>query len=273
MDGYRLSQISEIRCQLEQERDVWIVLCKKYLDGVDTALMATSMGLGTAGVDLLSTIIAAPSSWESQTVTILQFSSPACRPGAEMEHEKWGSPVDYMMTILGYSTGVGSMWRFPYMCMRNGGGAFLIPFVVFMIIGAVPCVFLEMAIGQFSQSGAVKVWNLCPPFKGMGIGNVLISIFFSNYYSALFAWLIYYFYHSFSPNIPWSNCDNPWNTPSCISFDNVRDDAPANSTNVSTAVSRTVNVLHNSSALSNYSALANGTKHLIAITPAEEFWT
>ncbi|XP_046581656.1 sodium- and chloride-dependent GABA transporter 2-like [Haliotis rubra] len=150
-----------------------------------------------------------------------------------MEQEKWGSHVDYMMTLIGYSIGVGCMWKFPYMCMRNGGGAFLIPFIVFMIIGAVPCVFLEMVIGQFSQSGAVKVWNLCPPFKGVGMGNVLIGIFYSTYYSALFAWLIYYFYHSFSPNIPWSNCDNPWNTPSCIRFDDVGDDASANATNVS----------------------------------------
>ncbi|XP_067649931.1 sodium- and chloride-dependent GABA transporter 3-like [Haliotis asinina] len=190
-----------------------------------------------------------------------------------MEHEKWSSQVDYIMTVLGYSIGVGSMWKFPYMCMRNGGGAFLIPFVVFMIIGTVPCVFLEMVIGQFSQSGAVKVWNLCPPFKGMGIGNVLIGIFFSNYYSALFAWLIYYFYHSFSRNIPWSTCDNPWNTPSCISFINVGDDAPVNSTNVSTTVARTAHALLKSSASSNSTALANGSTPLIAVTSAEEFWT
>ncbi|XP_067648981.1 sodium- and chloride-dependent GABA transporter 3-like [Haliotis asinina] len=184
-----------------------------------------------------------------------------------MEHEKWGSQADYMMTVLGYSIGMGSMWKFPYMCMRNGGGAFLIPFLVFMIIGAVPCVFLEMAIGQFTQSGAVKVWNLCPPFRGMGIGNVLISVFYSTYYAALFSWLIYYFYHSFFPNIPWSNCDNQWNSPSCIPFNKVVDDPRNTSANVSGAFTSRVNAIYNSS------ALPNGTMNVSAITPAEEFWT
>ncbi|XP_046562026.1 sodium- and chloride-dependent glycine transporter 1-like [Haliotis rubra] len=141
-------------------------------------------------------------------------------PSAEMEHEKWGSHVDYMMTLLGYSIGVGSMWKFPYMCMRNGGG--------------------------------------------MGIGGVLISIFYSTYYSALFAWLIYYFYHSFFPNIPWSTCDNIWNTPSCISYTNVVDDAAANATNDS--IANAAMFIHNSS------AVANRTIDLTGMTAAEEFW-
>ncbi|XP_067649872.1 sodium- and chloride-dependent glycine transporter 1-like [Haliotis asinina] len=183
-----------------------------------------------------------------------------------MEHEKWGSHVDYMLTILGYALGVGSMWRFPYLCVRNGGGAFLIPFIVFLIIGSIPCVFLEMAIGQFSQSGAVKVWNLCPPFKGMGIGNVLIGVFYSTYYAVLFSWLIYYFYYSFFPNIAWSNCDNPWNTPSCITLNKVSDDAPANATNNSF-------VSHGATVIQNSSALPNATIHASKITSAEEFWT
>ncbi|XP_048245575.1 sodium- and chloride-dependent glycine transporter 1-like [Haliotis rufescens] len=180
-----------------------------------------------------------------------------------MKNEKWGSHVDYMMTLLGYSIGVGCMWRFPYLCVRNGGGAFLIPLMVFLIIGTVPCVFLETVIGQFSQSGPINAWNLCPPFKGMAMGSVLISVFYSTYYSALFAWFLYYFYYSFSPIIPWTRCDNPWNTPSCISHNNVDD---ANVTHDSVAMTNAAKIIHNTS------FFTNGTMHVTAMTSAEEFW-
>ncbi|XP_046573584.1 sodium- and chloride-dependent glycine transporter 2-like [Haliotis rubra] len=82
-----------------------------------------------------------------------------------MAHEQWRSHLDYIITLLGYGVGSGAFIRFPFYCMRNGGGAYLILFMFFTIIGTIPCVFLEMTIGQFSQSGPIKVWNMCPAFK------------------------------------------------------------------------------------------------------------
>ncbi|XP_046371166.2 sodium- and chloride-dependent glycine transporter 1-like [Haliotis rufescens] len=187
-----------------------------------------------------------------------------------MGHETWGSHVDYIVTILGYSVGVGGMWKFPYLCMRNGGGAFLLLFLVFSVIGAIPCVFLEMVIGQFSQSGPVKVWNLCPPFRGIGLGYVLITMYFSTYYPALFAWFFYYLYYSFSAKIPWAHCDNFWNTPSCISHFDVDDVADANVTNASLTDSNAATAMYNNTVLAN--GTGNWSGAVSGMTAAEEFW-
>ncbi|XP_067649486.1 sodium-dependent dopamine transporter-like isoform X2 [Haliotis asinina] len=132
-----------------------------------------------------------------------------------MAHEQWRSQLDFIITLVGYGVGSGAFIRFPFYCMRNGG-AYLIVFMFFTMIGAIPCVFLEMTIGQFSQSGPMNVWNICPAFKGIGVGTVIVTWLYIGFYNVTFAWFVYYFYYSFSHNLPWSHCDNVWNTPACI---------------------------------------------------------
>ncbi|XP_046554433.1 sodium- and chloride-dependent taurine transporter-like [Haliotis rubra] len=133
-----------------------------------------------------------------------------------MERERWRHHLDYLTSLLGYSMGSGSLVKFPYLCMRNGGGAFLLPYIFFTFVGAIPCVFLEMVVGQFSQSGSINVWNMCPPFKGIGVGVALVTWMYLICYLPVFAWFMYYFYHSFLDKLPWDNCDQPWNTPACV---------------------------------------------------------
>ncbi|XP_046350043.2 sodium-dependent dopamine transporter-like isoform X1 [Haliotis rufescens] len=170
-----------------------------------------------------------------------------------MAHEHWRSQLDYLITLLGYGVGSGSFVRFPFYCIRNGGGAFLLLFMFFTIIGAIPCVFLEMTIGQFSQSGPIKVWNMCPAFKGIGVGSVVVTWIFVSYYNVNFSWFMYYFYYSFTPNLPWDHCDNAWNTPACIHNKNVSavsNDTTSNTTDVGYSINGTVR----------------------GMTAAEEFW-
>ncbi|XP_067649642.1 sodium- and chloride-dependent creatine transporter 1-like isoform X2 [Haliotis asinina] len=134
-----------------------------------------------------------------------------------MTREQWHNQLDYIISLLGYSVGAGSLIKFPFYCMRNGGGAFLIVYIIFTLVGAIPIVFLEMTIGQYSQSGAINVWNMCPLFKGIGVGCAIVGWFFCSYYNIGFVWFMYYFYNSFFDKLPWDNCDNAWNTPTCIS--------------------------------------------------------
>ena len=56
-------------------------------------------------------------------------------------------------------------FRFPYLCFKNGGGAFLIPYFILIITGAVPMYFLEVIMGQYTRSGAIKIWDICPIFR------------------------------------------------------------------------------------------------------------
>ncbi len=59
------------------------------------------------------------------------------------------------------------MWRFPYLCYKHGGGAFLIPHTIMLFAIGIPCFFLEITIGQYSAMGPVTVYeNWAPLFKG-----------------------------------------------------------------------------------------------------------
>jgi solute carrier family 6 amino acid transporter-like protein 5/7/9/14 len=64
------------------------------------------------------------------------------------------------------SVGLGNVWRFPYTAFKNGGGAFLIPYIVVLFLIGKPIYYMEMALGQFASGGPVKVWALSPALKG-----------------------------------------------------------------------------------------------------------
>ncbi|XP_046365633.2 sodium-dependent proline transporter-like [Haliotis rufescens] len=170
----------------------------------------------------------------------------------------WSSHLDYMLTMVGYSVGFGNLLRFPYLCNRNGGGAFLIPFILFLLVTGFPMLFLESSMSQFSGKAVKHVWSFSPMFKGIGIGTLLITFLYTTFYTVFVAWPIYYMVRSCSSVLPWTTCGNSWNTDLCV--DGV-----------------------NSTFSSNMTALAgNTTNTIIAVelwenvtlahTPAEEFW-
>ncbi|KAL4233010.1 hypothetical protein ACF0H5_007696 [Mactra antiquata] len=132
-----------------------------------------------------------------------------------VEREKWGSQFEFILAIAGYSVAFGNLMRFPYLCMRNGGGAFLIPFFILMVLCGFPLYYLEVCVGQFSGSSPLFVWRMAPLLKGIGWLMVLISGIVSWYYNTIIAWVLYYLVNSFYPTLPWSTCDNDWNTPNC----------------------------------------------------------
>ena len=74
--------------------------------------------------------------------------------------------MEFLFAIIGYTVGVGSVWRFPIKCANNGGGAFLIPFFVFMVIGGGPLYYIEVCLGQYTGKSAGGAFEFCPLFKG-----------------------------------------------------------------------------------------------------------
>ncbi|XP_067652262.1 sodium- and chloride-dependent glycine transporter 2-like [Haliotis asinina] len=147
---------------------------------------------------------------------------------AHGDNSKWSNQFQSTLAMLGFSVGMGNLWRFPYVCQRNGGGAFLIPYIIFVVFLSMPLFFLEVALGQFSSRGPIKVWSMCPIMTGIGYGILTLGCLIVPYFSMVFAWALYYIYSSFSTVLPWTTCDNTWNTPQCVSSRETRFFNPQN---------------------------------------------
>nr|KAG5708015.1 hypothetical protein BaRGS_025153 [Batillaria attramentaria] len=155
----------------------------------------------------------------------------------EARHEgrfTWTSKREYILAAVGYCVGLGNIWRFPYLCQRNGGGAFLIPFLLALVVCGLPLFLLEAAIGQFMGRSSVHIWSVCPLFKGCGIGSNLVSLACFWYYNTIMAWALYYLVSSCQSVLPWSRCDGWWNTADCTDL-SLDGDASQLSGNVSLA--------------------------------------
>ncbi|XP_041375945.1 sodium- and chloride-dependent GABA transporter 1-like isoform X1 [Gigantopelta aegis] len=132
------------------------------------------------------------------------------------KQDQWPRKSECLLSLIGYSVGLGNIWRFPYICQRNGGGAFLIPYCIFIIALCYPIFFLEQAIGQYSGLSPTDIWSMCPMLKGIGHSMVTISVIGVIIYSILGSWSMFYLYNSFSTTLAWTTCDNWWNSIHCI---------------------------------------------------------
>ncbi|XP_076435052.1 sodium- and chloride-dependent GABA transporter ine-like [Babylonia areolata] len=130
--------------------------------------------------------------------------------------ENWSKKVEYLLAIIGYAVGLGNVWRFPYLCFESGGGAFLIPFFIMLVLCGVPLAYMEMAIGQYTRRGPVgAIGKLCPFFKGAGLATVVISFLFTTYYVIIITWAFFYMFSTFQSQLPWVGCGHPWSSPRC----------------------------------------------------------
>ncbi|KAL7372818.1 hypothetical protein ABVT39_022802 [Epinephelus coioides] len=132
-------------------------------------------------------------------------SEPAARAG-------WNSKIEYFLAQVGFSVGLGNVWRFPYLCHQNGGGAFLLLYVLLMLVVGIPLFFLELAAGQAIRQGSIGVWKyISPRLAGIGYSSCVVCFFVALYYNVILAWSLFYLGNSFQSPLPWEQCPEQGN--------------------------------------------------------------
>lgn len=80
--------------------------------------------------------------------------------------ETWSNDWEFIMSCIALAIGLGNVWRFPFIALENGGGAFLIPYLIVLLLIGQPIYYLELLIGQFSSRGCIKVYDMVPAMRG-----------------------------------------------------------------------------------------------------------
>lgn len=177
------------------------------------------------------------------SVTIERHSHPPME--GLKERDVWGKNIEFLLAVIGFAVDLGNVWRFPYVCYKNGGGklisepsypkqktshsdqlnpgAFLIPYTIMFVLGGLPIFYLEMSLGQYFSSGCLTVWRrVCPMLKGIGYAMCVLNFFTGLYYNTIISWAVFFFVESFTLELPWTTCDNPWNSKDCKTIDQRR---------------------------------------------------
>uniref|UniRef100_A0A667Y7S7 Transporter n=1 Tax=Myripristis murdjan TaxID=586833 RepID=A0A667Y7S7_9TELE len=88
-------------------------------------------------------------------------------PAESQKRGQWANKREFILAVVGEIVGLGKVWRFPYLCFKNVGGVFLVPYLLFLLTCGIPIFFLEVSLGQVTNQGGITCWKkICPFFKG-----------------------------------------------------------------------------------------------------------
>uniref|UniRef100_A0A182M4H5 Transporter n=1 Tax=Anopheles culicifacies TaxID=139723 RepID=A0A182M4H5_9DIPT len=133
----------------------------------------------------------------------------------KVQRDKWGKDIEFLLSCIALSVGLGNVWRFPFTALENGGGAFVIPYLIVLLLVGRPIYYLEMLISQFSSRGCINVYDASPAMRGIGVGQTYSTFIVMTYYASLMAVTMRYLIASFADPLPWSECNETWNA-TCI---------------------------------------------------------
>ena len=116
-----------------------------------------------------------------------------------MEREKFGTRLGFILVSAGCAIGLGNVWRFPYITGEYGGAAFVIMYLVFLAIFALPALIMEFAAGRASQRSIARSYDVLEPagtkwhaFKWLALaGNYLLMMFYTTVSCWMLAFMAY----------------------------------------------------------------------------------
>jgi NSS family neurotransmitter:Na+ symporter len=127
--------------------------------------------------------------------------APAVKPHAA-PREEWTGQIGFILSAIGSAVGLGNIWRFPGVAYENGGGAFLIPYLVALLTAGIPILFLDYAIGHRFRGAAPTAFRRLGGRVGrwmesLGWFQVMIAFVIGLYYTVVIAWALSFFVFSF----------------------------------------------------------------------------
>ena len=112
--------------------------------------------------------------------------------------ERLASRLGFILLSAGCAIGIGNVWKFPWLAGQYGGGAFVLIYLLFLLIMGVPVLTMEFAMGRAAQKSPLKMYGALTPNKKWGwhgfaclAGNVILMMF----YTTVAGWMLQYFVH------------------------------------------------------------------------------
>ena len=118
--------------------------------------------------------------------------------------EQWSGQLGFLIAAIGSAIGLGNIWRFPGVAYTNGGGAFIVPYVIALLAAGLPILFLDYALGhRFRGSPPAVFRRLSTRLEWLGWFQVFICFVIMTYYAVVVAWSLRYMFFSFT--IAWGD--------------------------------------------------------------------
>ena len=118
---------------------------------------------------------------------------------SQEERAKFGSKMGVILATAGSAIGLGNVWRFPYMAGENGGAAFIIFYILCVVILGLPCMVSEFIIGRHAQANTARAYNKVSGSRIwtlVGCLSVLTGFLITSYYAVVSGWCLQYIYAS-----------------------------------------------------------------------------
>ncbi|MGO1542810.1 MAG: sodium-dependent transporter [Gulosibacter sp.] len=117
----------------------------------------------------------------------------AAKQRTAAKKETFGSRNAFILAAIGSAVGLGNIWRFPYVAYENGGGAFIIPYLVALLCAGIPLLFLDYAIGhRYGGSSPLSLARIQRWMESLGWWQVLVCVIIGIYYAVIVAWSAMY---------------------------------------------------------------------------------
>ena len=110
--------------------------------------------------------------------------------------ESWSARSGFIIAAIGSAVGLGNIWRFPYVAYENGGGAFLIPYLIAIFAAGLPLLFLDYAVGHKYRKAPPTAYKKLMNSEALGWWQVMVTLLIGIYYASVLYWAGSYMFYS-----------------------------------------------------------------------------